>query len=352
MTFQEKRAEVLARLQKAAELEMATIPPYFTALLSIHRNSNRAAAENIRSVMLEEMLHLALVSNVISSLGGKVKLTGDHVPRYPLKLNYEGKGFADRHFDVHLAPFTAETVKTFMAIEQPRMLEKPLRTFELRQITLPENTIGEFYDSIVSLLEDLDELAATDGRALFVGNPSIQITEDYYWSAGGKPVVVIDLASAKAALEIVIEQGEGTPDALSDGDHAKFGHPYEVAHYFRFREIDAGRRFSETDMPSDEPSGSLLPVDYGAVYRILIDPTAEDYVGTPLEALNTAFNLQYSRMLLQLEEALNGNPKVLYNAIMNGMHGLSELAHEMMKIQIEGDKQGRCGCPSFEWVAV
>lgn len=55
-------------------------------------------------------------------------------------------------------------------------------------------------------------------------------------------------------------------------------------------------------------------------------------------------------MLLQLEEAMNGNPKVLYTAIMNGMHSLTPIAREMMSTPIEGDAAGRHACPTFEWV--
>ncbi|MDK3025463.1 ferritin-like protein [Cupriavidus taiwanensis] len=348
MGFDEKKVELLARLQTAAELEIATIPPYLTALLSIKPKQNRGAAENIRSVMMEEMLHLALVANVISSIGGTVRLTDDHVPGYPLTLNFQGHRFKDRQFDVNLAPFSRDAVKTFMAVEQPRKPKALLDVFEARRIDLPGYTIGEFYDSIVALLEELDGM---DEGSLFVGDPALQVSEDYYWSAGGKPVLVRDLATAKKALHIVIEQGEGSPETVSDGDAAMFGHPYEVAHYYRFREVFFARRYAATDQPGDDPSGEPLAVDFDAVYPIWSNPRALDYIGTPLAAMNEAFNRQYSRMLAQLEEAFNGNPKVLYHAIMNGMHGLSDLAIRMMQTPVEGDPTGRHGCPSFEWIA-
>jgi hypothetical protein len=35
---------------------------------------------------------------------------------------------------------------------------------------------------------------------------------------------------------------------------------------------------------------------------------------------------------------------------MNGMHGLSDLAIQMMVKPIDGDTSGRHGCPSFEWL--
>ena len=69
-----------------------------------------------------------------------------------------------------------------------------------------------------------------------------------------------------------------------------------------------------------------------------------------IEATSEAFNRQYSLMLLQLEEALNGNPKVVYTAIMNGMHALSDLALRLVALPIPGDPQQRHGCPTYEWV--
>lgn len=64
----------------------------------------------------------------------------------------------------------------------------------------------------------------------------------------------------------------------------------------------------------------------------------------------TPTNSHYFRMLLQLEEPMNCNPKVLYTAIMNGMQNLTPIAREMMSTPIEGDAAERRGCPTFEWV--
>ena len=55
-------------------------------------------------------------------------------------------------------------------------------------------------------------------------------------------------------------------------------------------------------------------------------------------------------MLSQIEEAFSGNPRVLYNAIMNGMHDLTPIARAMAKIEIDpSDVSGQTGAPSFEW---
>lgn len=341
----QKKIDLLAMLQTAASLELATIPPYLTALLSIVRPHNRGAAENIRSVMIEEMLHLALVSNVVSSIGGTLRLTGDYVPRFPLKMSFEGQPFEDRNFDVYLAPFSRATIKTFMDIEQPRRLKRTL--FKMTEMVIPANTIGEFYEEIINTLETL----ATSSRdPLFIGDPARQIGAGYYWSAGGKPIIVTDLNSARSALQVVINQGEGAGGSLDDGDQPDFGQPFEVAHYYRFAEIFHGKRYRPGADPTKPPDGPPLSIDFSAVHPIKLGAVSADYANSPLAQMNGAFNRQYSDMLIQVEEALNGNPKTLYTAIMNGMRALSELGIRMMSTAIPGDSQGRHGCPTFEWV--
>src|SRR6266536_2735894 len=143
MANEVKRATLLAWLQTAIELELSTIPPYLVALLSMKVTSNREAADLIRGVMIEEMLHLALVANVLNAVGGTVQLGPDNIPSYPLRLNFEGKNFKDRDFPVNLAPFSAANIQTFMKIEEPQALAAA-RVEMVKEIDIPGLTIGEF----------------------------------------------------------------------------------------------------------------------------------------------------------------------------------------------------------------
>jgi hypothetical protein len=71
-------------LQLAIELEHATIPPYLCALLSIKQGRNREVAGLIRSVVIEEMLHMALACNLLNAVGGAPVIDRPgFVPRYP-----------------------------------------------------------------------------------------------------------------------------------------------------------------------------------------------------------------------------------------------------------------------------
>jgi hypothetical protein len=318
MTNEDKRSTLLARLQTAFELEWSTIPPYMVAILSMQLTANREAANLIRGVMMEEMLHMALVGNVLNAVGGTVHIGPDNIPRYPLRL------FKGRDFPVNLAPFSAETVGTFMKIEEP------------------QTSVGELYRSIVALLEELNA-----GGTLFTGDPGRQLEDDYYWGAGNKIIPVNDLESAKAALAVVIDKGEGA------GQHPPFtpGAPLQMAHYYRFAEIHYQRLYRPNDDPAKPPTGEPLPVDYSAVHPIKVNPKAADYAPkTKLRRLNDAFNSRYTMMLRQLLQAFTGEPKVLYTAIMNGMHGSTSTALDMMTTPIPDDPKGRTGCPTFDWL--
>ena len=90
------KTELFKNLQTAIELEHSTIPPYLAAYFTIHQDTNAFAWEVIRSVFMEEMLHMTLACNIMNAVGGKPFI--DHpkfIPSYPTEFH-----FADRKFDV------------------------------------------------------------------------------------------------------------------------------------------------------------------------------------------------------------------------------------------------------------
>ena len=66
----ESAEDLMQALQLAIELEHSTIPPYLCALYSIKPGTNVEVAGLIRSVVVEEMLHMALVANIFIAIGG------------------------------------------------------------------------------------------------------------------------------------------------------------------------------------------------------------------------------------------------------------------------------------------
>ena len=107
-------------LQAALEVEMFTIPPYLTALYSIIEGSNAAAVQVIHSVVMEEMLHAALVSNLINAVGASPRLIAVAGGAGPQRIGYPAQApHISRPLIVELAPFSKAAVQGFMAIERP-----------------------------------------------------------------------------------------------------------------------------------------------------------------------------------------------------------------------------------------
>lgn len=336
-------------LQTAFELELATIPPYLTAMLSLKPDVNRVSAHIIHSVVMEEMLHMILVGNLMSSLSGTVMMNADLLPSYPLMMKFEGQAFRDREFSVNLEYFSKQAIDIFLRIEMPASFIEQAQPRFMAAIDIPGLTIGEFYEKLEQQLEQM--CADFPESEVFSGDPAAQIDENYYWAGGGKPIVITDLKTAQAAIRTIVDQGEGADGSLADGDQFYFDQPAEVAHFFRFREISFGRHYKSDDNPKDPPTGEEFDVDYTGVYPILTNAKSTDYQNDQhMFDLNQSFNRNYSLMLSQITEAFNGTPDALYIAIVNGMHNLIPLAIEMMSTVIQGDANGRTGAPSFEWV--
>lgn len=67
-------------------MEHSTIPLYLTTLYSII-NQSSFEAETLRSVVMEEMLHMVQAANVLNAIGGAPSIDNPtFIPRYPLQV--------------------------------------------------------------------------------------------------------------------------------------------------------------------------------------------------------------------------------------------------------------------------
>ena len=329
--------ELRQHLQWAIELEHATLPPYLCALYSIKDGHNTEAVEVIQSVFLEEMLHLTLAANILNAVGGSPQLDKPGIlPTFPTYLPHSNKAF-----EVSLTKFSQEALEVFLQIERPGEHDG-----------LPEDdefeTIGQFYEAIEEALQRLS--AELGEEALFSGDPARQVTDELYYGGSGRIITVTDLASALAALEEIVEQGEGLQhQEIWDGDRDMF-HPEreEVAHYFRFNELYLGRCYRVGDTPQSGPTGEEFTVDWDAVHNMRPNPRSSDYPeGSEIRARLGEFNHAYSGCLHLLHETFNGSPRLL--AVATGlMYGLKEEAVRLMELP-SGDGETTVG-PSFEYV--
>jgi hypothetical protein len=318
-------------LQTAIELEHSTIPPYLYALYSLRPDAltaerNLEVYELLRSVVLEEMLHMTSACNILNAIGGSPLIDDPClVPSYPGHLPGTVKG----GLVVGLRKFSRKVVKnTFMAIEEPEVPipipgKKPL-------------TIGAFYQKIKEQLRKL-------GNAIFTGDPRKQVLHPLMPNALNK---VTDVASALQAIDLIVEQGEGTTTSPFGGD--------ELAHYYRFAEIVHGKRIipvadPEPGKPPFAYCGAAIPFDPAGVWPVIDDPKVSAYSqGSPERIACDQFNYTYTAVLKALHLTVNGDPQRIADAV-GLMESLRSQAIDMMALPLRGGKNAG---PTFEYLAV
>ena len=334
-------------LHVAMQLEHATIPPYLLALYSIYPGANPAATQVLRTVVVEEMLHLTLAANMMNATGGQPNLNADNfVPVYPAYLP-DGEDY----FQVGLGPFSHDALKTFLNIERPseippekRLLKRtappPPRESTLVVVSsddgLDHATIGEFYDEIIS---GFKYLAGQPGVNLFSGDPKKQATSEYYYSGGGELFAVTDLDSAVRAAELIKGQGEGSQKEIHNTEN-------ELAHYFRFQQLQLGRYYMLNDTIGN-PTGPELTVDWNAVYPFAKNAKLDQYPkDSEVYAAAEEFNAQYAGFLAFLTRAYNGEPHLLLEAVPK-MFRIRNLILQLIHNPFPG-KENENAAPTFE----
>ena len=325
-------------LQVAVQLEHATIPPYLTALYSIKddaEKSNKAAADIIRAVAVEEMLHMTLAANLLNAIGGSPRLTQPKfVPDYPTYLPT-----GEEDFEAGLHPFSRHTIGTFLNIERPTPIPETseshgmvrlgtgshqvhylpharlneTRHAHLANCLIPPVkqangedlhfwSIGEFYNAVAQGFELLDKEM---GHGLFKGDLSRQVGPGIYYSGGGDIVQVEDLATAQAAIELIVEQGEANSGRIYDDQQ-------ELSHYYRFDQIVKGRYYRVSGDSPGDPQGPEFHVHWENVYPLFPNAKVRYYLeGSELRRAAEEFNAYYAQFLAFIEEAYNGSPAKL-----------------------------------------
>ena len=320
-------------LQKAIELEHATLPTYLYSLYSLS-DDNAEIAGLVLEVIMEEMLHFAVACNTLNAVGGSPDIDKPgFIPSYPGHL----PGGVDSSLCVHLRRFSLEHVhNTFMSIEEP---EDPLH-FPVAMAAVDHVTIGEYYTRIENKIAEL-------GEGIFTGDPALQVLGGF---SPDELFPITGVTSAKKGIELIRQQGEGTTTSPVDPEK-------ELAHYYKFAEIWHGRHLVAVPnpppgTPDDQKyryDGPVIPFDPAKVLPVVDDPKASKYPATSqAHFLNDNFNYAYTSLLKALHLTFNGQPNRLDSAIAI-MHSMRELAMEMMNVPFENCENAG---PSFEYQPV
>jgi ferritin-like protein len=293
----ENREALIYTLGKAAELEHLIMLQYLFAAFSLKRREREGLTadqlvsvdswrKTLMSIGEQEMLHLALVQNLLTAVGAAPRLAR---PNFPLPPSSYPAGVR-----IELLPFGEAALRHFAFLERPEgMALDDAEGFEAlgEAFALPHDesdeivphlqefdTIGQLYRSIQAGLELLDGRLGSE--RLFVGPPDSQATEEHFrWP---ELVPVVDLSSARQAIDTIVEQGEGARGEWRD---AHFGRLLAILEeYLAARDADpmfeparpvvasnVRPRASDGGMPVISDPGTTRSMDLlNVVYEVLL----------------------------------------------------------------------------------
>ena len=351
----EHREALIYTLGKAAELEHLVMLQYLFAAVSLKQTVDEgltpealAAVGRWRATLLEisaqEMLHLALVQNLLTAVGAAPRFARPNFPMtayaYPAGVRIELMPFGEaalRHFAFLERPegMDVEDAEGFEAIAQA--VELPHDEHDEIVPHLQEfDTIGQLYRSIEAGFTYLDERLGTD--RLFIGPPDAQATEEHFrWP---ELIAVTDLASARRAIDTIVEQGEGARGEWRD---AHFGRLLGILEdYLELKDAD----------PDFEPArpvvaANVRPQSTGIVVPLITDP------GTTrcMDLLNVAYEVLLqllSRYFAHTDESPE-QLEVLANVSVGLMYSvIKPLGTVVTTLPVGPDHPGATAGPGFE----
>ncbi len=349
----EHREALIYMLCEAAELEHGIMCQYLYAAFSLKQSQEEGLTPEetqavqrwrqvISHVAAQEMLHLALVQNLLTAIGGAPHLSR---PNFPLPASRYPAG-------VHLAllPFGESALRHFMYLERPEGMDlndadglaavgraaPALAAGDIVPRGQDFKTIGHLYRSIEA---GIAHLAGQLGeRWLFVGPPRAQATPQYF----GWPelVTVTDAASAQRAIDEILEQGEGLRGDWRD------------AHFGQFVEIlDEYTQLTDAN-PAFDPVRPVVGVNVRPAERDHEVPLVTDPVTRHAMDL---FNVCYEMLLTMLQrffahtEETDAQLKALADACVGIMfQALKPLGDLVTTLPAGPDYPARTAGPSFE----
>ncbi len=351
----EHREALIYTLGKAAELEHLIMLQYLFAAFSLKQDvSEGLSAETLPAVQRwrstlfsiagQEMLHLALVQNLLTAVGAAPRLAR---PNFPMPAYSYPAGVR-----IELLPFGEPALRHFAFLERPEGMDvEDAEGFEAigQAVALPHDesdeivphlqefdTIGQLYRSIQVGLEHL--AGRLGPERLFIGPANAQATEEHFrWE---ELVAVTDLAAARRAIDTIVEQGEGARGEWRD---AHFGRLLGILdEYLAMKRADPGFEPARPVV-----AANVRPQATGVAVPLITDP------GTArcMDLLNVAYEVLLqllSRYFAHTDES-PGQLEVLANVSLGLMYGaVKPLGNVVATLPVGWEMPGVTAGPGFE----
>jgi hypothetical protein len=338
------REHLLNTLAEASELEHNLMCLYLYAVFSLKEATSEGLTDReletvrrwrrtILDVCVQEMAHLAAVSNLTTAIGGSAHFFRSDFPMKP--------GYFPSNFVMELAPFDLDTLQHFIFLERPQSLRIPdAQTAQDKDDYKREapqgrlmthvgdyKTVGQLYEAVSDGIDGLCEKLGE--KALFCGPPSLQISPEDVDLEG--LIEITDRASAAKALRAIVEQGEG-------------GQGLEGSHFASFCRIKEEYEDLLKSNPDFQPA---RPAARNPVMRRPAENDARVWVKAEPAALHMDLgNAIYGLMLrclvqiYSMEERPAAQKKILLDAAFTLMHVLSRTASDLTRLPAHPDHPG------------
>lgn len=310
-------------LQTAIAIEHATMPLYSAAMYSLEVQ-NYPAYNTLRSVLMEEMLHMAAACNALAALGGSPRLS----TLDPTTIVNGLPGSIAPTVRGRFAKLSKRQLDTFMRVESP---DSMVTADERARTRYP--TIGSFYRTISDAIEANASSVAAAVRANSRAN---QVGGNLGYAVIDRTSRTDPVEQLLTSLELIIDQGEGFDGTtLSSGARSQG----ELSHYARFAELRFGHSFSgsqdDPDAPSREGQRRYFQgpaIEWPVVINTLAVP-ADGYAALLRHDPNRlavttelrAFDAAYTRMLSALHAAWNGPADQSWPSLGRAVYEMNEL---------------------------
>ena len=349
----EHRSPLIYMLCTAAELEHALMCEYLFAAFSLKRSVDEgltheqlAAVERWRSTILmvakQEMLHLAIACNLLTSIGVSPHLSRPNLPQparhYPSGVRLE------------LLPFGEQALRHFLFLERPEGMDLndaeglaaiehaiPVTGTEEIAPHLQEfQTVGHLYRSIEAGFRHLAEKMGEEN--LFLGPSGSQTRGQLFgWKELG-PISNTD--DAVRAIEAIVEMGEGP---RGDWRNAHFGRFLSVlSEYLQMRENAPGLEVARPVLPV-----LVRPPETGGEANLITDPATARVADLCNVAYEVLLHLLY-RLMSHIDESPEqiGTLATVAVGIMNDVIG--PLADILSTMPVGPEHPGRTAGATFE----
>lgn len=339
------REQLLHLLAEASEIEHTLMCSYLYAAFSLKSGeedgltAEQAEAtarwrRTIIGIAVEEMGHLLMVANLTVAVGGAPHFARPNFPVSP--------GYFPSDVVVRLTGFSPETLDHFIFLERPRGIGgEDSEAFEQEDYDREQahdglmpsaqdyRTIGHLYEALRTNLIHLTERLGEE--ALFIGAADAQLGRNVADLEGIDTIQ--DLDAALRAIDVIVEQGEGSPRDRDD------------SHYRRFVEIGEELAMLSAVDPRFAPA---WPVADNPVLRRPPEPEDKIFIDARRAAVLLDFACAaYGLLLRLLVQCFGREPadalaqqKRLFGAAIELMHVVGAASEALARVPASADAPG------------